>query len=111
MTQLAFDLIEHSANLAADKADRKHAGWSDKALEAFRRYAENYEFFTTEDVVLANPELPAPSDKRAWGAITMKAQRLGYVGSTDKLARARSPHAHKRPLLVMASNIFSPAPI
>lgn len=106
MNQLAFDLAEKWAKLAAAKADRVESGWTDKALEAFRRYAMAHRFFTTEDVVLANPNLPAPGDKRAWGAVTMKAQRLGFVRSTDQLARARSPHAHKRPLLVLASNFF-----
>lgn len=109
MSQLAFDLAQRGANLAADKANRLHAGWTEKALSAFHRYALKHQEFTTEDVVLANPGLPTPSDKRAWGAVTTTAKRLGYVRSTDKLARARSPHAHMRPLLVLASNIYSPA--
>jgi hypothetical protein len=106
MTQLAFDLAERGANLAAAKADRLHENWTAKALAAFKLYAASHQFFTTEDVVLANPNLPAPPDKRSWGSVTLKAQRLGYVRSTDKLARAKSPHAHKRPLLVLASNFF-----
>ena len=109
MNQLAFDLAQRGASLAAGKADRLHAGWTDKALHAFRLYAATHREFTTEDVVLANPDLPAPPDKRSWGAVTMKAQRLGYVRSTDKMARAKSPHAHKRPLLVLASNFFPPS--
>jgi hypothetical protein len=106
MTQSAFDLAEHGANLAAAKANRLHEDWTEKALEAFRLHALKNREFTTEDVVLANPGLPEIPEKRAWGAVTNKAKRLGYVRPTDKVARSKLPNSHKRVLLVWRSTFL-----
>jgi hypothetical protein len=105
--QLAFDLAERGAALAADKADRVIPGWSDRAFEAFKRYAKRCAFFTTEDVILASPEVPDPAEKRAWGHIALQAKKQGIIDKAG-YAVAKQAHSHRRPITSWRSNIFSP---
>jgi hypothetical protein len=108
MTQLAFDLAERGANLAADKANRTIDCWTDRALAALKEYAKRAKTFTTEDVILASPDLPAPSEKRAWGFVTLQAKKQGIIDKAG-YATAKQAHAHCRPVSLWQSKIFSPA--
>lgn len=109
MTQLAFDLAQRGAALAAGKANRDSDGWTDRALAALKEYARRSHTFTTEDVILASPDLPAPAEKRAWGFVTLQAKKLGIIDKAG-YATAKQAHAHCRPVSLWRSKIFSPAP-
>lgn len=76
---------------AAQAAERRHPGWLDMAFEAFVRYATQHpNGFTTEAVRVANPDIPPPPDKRAWGAVVLRAMRakriksLGFTRAQDR---------------------------
>ena len=78
----------------AEKA-ANHAGseWKTIALEAFRQYAKHHESFTTEQVRLANEDIPLPPDTRAWGGIARTAKTEGFIAS-DGWTRAESRTVH-----------------
>lgn len=102
MTQLAFNLAIAGAQAAADRADRVHGDWTDKAYAAFVAYAKSHQQFTTEDVITASPEVPEAPEKRAWGAIALMAKRRGLVRKVG-FDTAKSVHAHRRPVSVWAA--------
>jgi hypothetical protein len=78
------------AEVAAENAG---AGWQDEAYDAFVRHANTHETFTTEEVRLANTNLPCPPDTRAWGAVARRAAREGIVQSVG-WTRAKSLKVH-----------------
>lgn len=86
--QLALALGHRLAGLAADKAGDD---WKDEAFAAFCRHAAMGEPFTTEDVRLANPSLPPPPDRRAWGQVALRAQREEVVVAIGQ-RRVKSSH-------------------
>lgn len=99
MNQLAFNLATAGAQAAADRADRIHGDWTDKAYAAFVAYAKTHPKFTTEDVIAASPEVPQAPEKRAWGAIALMAKRRGLIRKVG-FDTAKSAHAHSRPVSV-----------
>jgi len=90
------------ADLAADNAG---AEWKDIAMKAFERHAQSHTNFTTEDVRLANPDLPAPPDSRAWGGIARAARAAGIVDS-EGWVRANSKTVHGMVVTSWRSKIF-----
>lgn len=80
---------------AAAEVAGKHAGmeWNDMAYDAFKAYAVTHATFTTEEVRLANPDLPKPPDTRAWGQVALRAKRDGVVVGHG-WTRANSPAVH-----------------
>lgn len=103
--QLGFNLAEQGAARAASKANREVPGWTDLAAEAFRAYALTHDEFTTEDVRMGSPGLPVTSNAQAWGVVARKAASEGICTRTDRVACAKMPHSHKRPLHIWKSNI------
>ena len=96
---LAWDLAVEGMNNAAAHAERETEGWNRMAFEAFVRYVNAVsEPFMTEDVRNYAEALgmPEPPDKRAWGAIAMKAKRAGLIVSLG-YAPQQSVNAHKAP--------------
>ena len=78
------------AEVAADNAGEE---WKAAAFYAFKRHAMKHQFFTTEEVRAANPDMPPPPDDRAWGSIALRAKREGVVvGSSWVRATSRSVH-------------------
>ena len=76
-TPLTGTEIGHAkAKQAAD-----HAGetWQKTAYDAFLAFAKTHKSFKTEDVRNANPEMPPPPDKRAWGQIVLMAKRNNII--------------------------------
>lgn len=79
---------------AVNHADRVHSNWSDNAFDALKSFANllgRGEHLTSE-LVRAHAEfhgLPTPPDKRAWGAVMLKAARAklivkkGWTTATD----------------------------
>lgn len=87
MNQMSIDFSAARARAdigiqrAADAADRKAPSWTETTCEALRKFAAaQSEPFTVEqarDAIAAT--LPAPSDLRAWGAVTQQAMKRGYI--------------------------------
>jgi hypothetical protein len=84
-----------------------HAGteWKSMALDAFRRYAKQHKFFTTEDVRLSNEDIPLPPDTRAWGGVARAAVAEGFVLG-DGWTRAQSKTVHGMVVTRWASKIY-----
>jgi hypothetical protein len=87
-----------------------HAGdsWVSNAIEAFRAHALTNQRFTTEEVRQAYPDLPAPPDKRAWGAVPRIAQREGIV-MPHGWVRASSPTVHGMVVTLWESKTYKGA--
>ena len=103
MSTHAGTAIGHAS---ADRA-AAHAGtsWIEQATAAFRSYAERQQWFTTEQVRAAYPDLPKPPDKRAWGAIPRMAQRDGVV-APHGWVRANSPTVHGMVVTLWESRVY-----
>lgn len=104
-TQLSLQLAENGAQMAAMRANRVHADWSERAYCALRRYAQAHHEFTTEEVRKAYAGvIPTPPDNRAWGFVTKRAVRDG-VCTRDRIAKATSPKVHGGWVTVWKSNV------
>ena len=86
-------------------AARAGSSWTEQASQAFKEHAMQNAWFTTEQVRAANPDLPKPPDKRAWGAIPRMAQRDGVV-VPHGWVRANSPTVHGMVVTLWASRIY-----
>ena len=91
------------AELAADRAG---FDWKLLALEAVRQHALKKRYFTTEQVRGANPDLPEPPDKRAWGAIARLAKKEGFTQPHNWI-RAESNSVHGMVVTLWASRIYA----
>jgi hypothetical protein len=91
----------------AAEAAAEHAGtkWRETAFDAFIKYAKTHEFFTTEDVRLAYPDIPFPPDTRAWGAIPRQAKKQNIIEGTG-LVRANDRNVHGRFITQWRSKIY-----
>lgn len=81
---------------AAEHADRSVPGWGDTAYAAVCRYIawpHNPPRFTTEDVRVW-AKLEEPPDRRAWGAVMVRAVRSGLIRKVGYRAH-RDPSRHK----------------
>jgi len=108
-TQIDFGkkLAEAGMKAAEINANAKHHGWSEKALDFLKGYAEINPIFLAEDVRYASQGIvPIPVSQRAWGAIMIKAVKLGWIynrnGETRKVKNAL---AHKANASVWRSKI------
>jgi hypothetical protein len=90
------------AEVAADRAGER---WQDEAYEAFRQFALRNELFTTETVRSAFPDMDAPPDSRAWGAVALRAKRNNVVVA-DGWVRAESRTVHGMVVTAWRSKIF-----
>lgn len=72
-----------AAQAAADRADRNAPGWVDDAVAALRCFARHQvAVFTIEQargVIETQPGITEPTDKRAWGHVTRRAEAEGYI--------------------------------
>lgn len=79
---------------AVDHADKVHESWSDKAFDLLKDYVSliGKDSQCTSEMVRHYAEshgLPHPPDKRAWGAVMLKAARAnllfkkGWTTATD----------------------------
>ena len=97
-----LELGHDMAEIAAD-----HAGgyWIGIALKAVIQYARKKQYFTTEQVRAANPDLPEPPDKRAWGHVIRLAKKEGYVEPSGWI-RAESLTVHGMVVTLWLSKIY-----
>ena len=101
-THEGLDIGHKMATVAAE-----HAGgeWMSEAMHAFKTHAMHNKLFTTEQVRVANPDLPRPPDKRAWGAIPRLAAKEGVV-APHGWVRADSPSVHGMVVTLWESKIY-----
>lgn len=97
--------IEIGHAMAEVAATNAGEDWKGSAYDAFCRHALNHQFFTTEEVRAANPNLLAPRDDRAWGAIALQAKRDKVVTS-HSWVRANNPAVHGTVVTQWASRIY-----
>jgi hypothetical protein len=88
-------LRDHGITRAVNHADRVHSNWSDRAFDSLKQFIQTKlrkgDVITSEAVrsYAATHGLPTPPDKRAWGAIMLKAARAklivkkGWTTATD----------------------------
>lgn len=76
--------------------------WQDAALSFVLRFASMYAKLTCDDVRLHAERvgLPRPPDSRAWGAVMLRARRLGAIAPTDRFVPSADPACHKSPARV-----------
>jgi hypothetical protein len=98
---------EAGAELAADHAERVEPGWKDAALTLLCRFAAGSHGapFMIEDVRDYADEmgLSPPPTARAWGAVTLRAKREGFIVRAGFSHTTRGPaHAHPSTLWRLA---------
>ena len=102
-------IAKASANVgiqrASDRAERTEPGWVDRAAEAVRDYvrlhvarSDEPSEFTIERVREFMASVPPAPDGRAWGAVTRRALKLGYIVATDGYAPAASSNGSPKRL-------------
>ena len=91
-----------SADIAAAHAG---AAWMAQAVHAFRSHALRNKYFTTEQVRLANPDIPEPPDRRAWGAVPRVAKKDGVIRAHG-WTRADSRTVHGMVVTLWESTIY-----
>lgn len=97
------ELGHEMAELAANRAGEE---WRAAAYFAFYEYAKTHKYFATEQVREAHPDLAAPTDDRAWGAIALRAKRDDII--TGHLwVRSTSSNTHGRVVTQWASKIYA----
>lgn len=92
-----------AAQAAADRAERTAPGWISDAVDALRRFARNQvAVFTIEQarcVIETQPGIPEPTDKRAWGHVTRRAEAEGFIERVrNGYAPATSSNGSPKPL-------------
>jgi hypothetical protein len=110
MQPSAADLATIGMQRAVDHADQVEGGWSELAYAMLEQYAFSHCEFMTEDVRVWAHEngLAVPPDKRAWGAVTLRAVREKLV-VCDRYRKTRIPPAHATPRPVWRSQIWQEA--
>lgn len=107
MNQIAMDFDQARAQrdagirMAADHAEEVSPGWSDRAFDMLRCFADSKrlaggETFTSEDLrtYAASLGLPAPAHLRAWGGVFQRAAKAGIIVKAG-VSTARAPHVHQ----------------
>lgn len=93
---------DHGMVRAALTNERKNGGWATVALSRLVEHVKSLPAdaeFIVEDLRLAiEDKLPAPTDLRAWGAVTQAATRAQFIEKTGGIAPAKSSNASPKPL-------------
>jgi hypothetical protein len=87
---------------AVDRAERKHSGWVDLALEKFLAHVKtlphDHEFIAEDIRLVIAGSLPQVPELRVWGAVTRRAIKRLYIIKTGRVAPACSSHGSDKPL-------------
>jgi len=105
-TPSAQELAHQAAARAAEKAQRLVPEWTALALQAMHEYALRHPQFTTEEVRLASPQVPAASDAHAWGHIVMQACSNGLCRPTQQFSKSMARGSHGRDIRIWISCIY-----
>lgn len=103
-TQLTLDIPLARSNRdegierAVTSANRKDAGWSEKAYQMFQEWIRGWPVgfeFMMEDFRLSAQirGLPDPPSKRAFGGIAVKARIAGLI-KTERTKKVKNPDAN-----------------
>lgn len=92
----AIETVDQNAN----------AAWKALALEAVRRVCLFRPFFTTDDVWEQIGEKDPLRENRVMGAVMVKARKLQYCETTDRIELTKQPGSHASPARVWRSRIF-----
>ncbi len=108
---LARQLRDDGMQRAADHAEAVEPTWNERAMEYTKLYARENRQLRCEMVRIfaENDGFSKPPDKRAWGAVMMRAAKAGIL---TKLCwtTASDPRVHKNPVSLWQSNIFEGRP-
>lgn len=96
------ELAEQGMNRAADNADEKSPGWSERAYQHLIAYAKQHREFMTEDM---RNEFEPPPNMRAWGAIVVRAKKSNIIKFL-RYGQRKNPVAHNSTVTVWTSLIF-----
>ena len=104
-----LDVIENGIAKSAAHAELEEPGWGNKALEYFRLYATLHPSFLTEDVrsFAYADGLQEPPAVGAWGSVSRRAVKEGYVKSRGKTP-SNNPSQHGKYMTLWVSEIFQP---
>jgi hypothetical protein len=93
----AVALRDEGMERAAAKAEREDDGWQENALAWLTRF-ETCGAFMAEDFRehAYKNGLPKPSSERAWGAVFMRAKRLGLIYEAG-FSLTKTPGQHRCP--------------
>lgn len=105
----AREARDRGMQAATDNADRQIPTWSDRALAFLHSYAIAKPDLTTEAVRIYahNLGLATPPDGRAWGTVTRRAARLGWIAKSGRTATAVDPKVHCNEVRVWQSLIYA----
>lgn len=90
---------ERGAERAKNHADSIRKAWSASAFACLTTIGQRDGVFMTEDVRIEAERdfgLPPPPDRRAWGAVILKASRAGLIRHLH-YAPAKTPNSHGGP--------------
>lgn len=91
-------ITEAHIQIAEDHANAVHLSWSDKAMDYLKWYISSIEKdkeFLAEDVrEYAGTLVPEPPSLRAWGAIILKAAKMGLIKKVGHRA-VKNANAHR----------------
>lgn len=91
MSQFALDFHPRAEQIksAYEQAEEVVENWGDLALSFLRGYAMQHQRVFGEDVTKAAEKwgLVAPTDKRAWGGVYIRAQHLAILQDDGKTRR------------------------
>ena len=105
MATAAEILRDEGMRQAVEHADAVHGNWSERAMDMLKDYLELLRYglgegqqFTSEMVreYAEQMGLPDPPDKRAWGAVMVKAARAGLIVKKG-WTTSRNPKVHCSP--------------
>lgn len=108
--ELGARLRDDAIARAAAHANRVSPQWTEVAYCFMRRYAQRHGAVMTEDVRRAAAEhgLSPPPDARAWGSVTKRALREGWL-SPMGYTQSKTAAAHRRPgTAIFRSLIYEP---
>lgn len=105
MTNVQLNIFQSRSNRdegiqrAVDSANRKDAGWSEKAFEMFREWLKGwpvgYEFLIEDFRISAKIRgLPDPPSKRVFGHIAVRAKKMGLIKSNET-RKVKNPDANR----------------
>lgn len=89
---------------AIERAEKGAGSWLGHAYRVARRVAEQFQFFTTDDVWKAG--LVKPDEPRALGPVMLSLERDGIIAATSKFKSTAQPSRNCAPVRLWRSCIY-----
>lgn len=112
--QITLDLYTVTLTTPKDSAiaasyeaqERKVDGWGDTAIEFLKKYRLTVPDFLTEDLRKASIGIvPVPEEPRAWGAVLVRACKMGLIEWTGEYRCMVDLKSHSCPKKVWRNKI------